>query len=72
MRMRASAERQMFERIKSDGGKLKTPQNYSPFESHFVVKYYTFPLKTFSMTKVARFLRRFSVVGFSAVDFLDF
>ena len=53
MRMRASAERQMFERIKSDGGKLKTPQNDSPFESHFVVKYYTFPLKTFSMTKVA-------------------
>ena len=65
--MRASAERQMCERIKSWWREIKTP-----FESHFVVKYYTFPLKMFSMTKVGGFLRRFSVVDFSAVDFLDF
>lgn len=64
MRMRESAERQMRECIKSDGGKLKTRAKFS--------KYYTFPLKMFSMTRVGRFLRRFSVVDFSAVDFLDF
>ena len=34
MRMRASAERQWREHIKSDGGKSKVL--YSPFKSHFV------------------------------------
>ena len=53
-------------------GTYKLVQNYSPFENNFVVKYYTFRLKMFSMTNVGRFLRRFSVVDFSAVDFLDF
>lgn len=61
--------------IKSGDGKLKLAQSYSPFKSHFVGalnNVLNFLQKMFSTTKIGRFLRRFSVVEFSAVDFLDF
>lgn len=56
-------------------GNLKLAQNYSPFKSHFIGALnnaLNFLQKTFSTTKIGRFLRRFSVVEFSAVDFVDF
>ena len=49
--------------------------SYSPLESHFVsaLIFFTFLQKIFCMTKIGRFLRRFSVVEFlQYIGFVDF